>query len=415
MSLLDYLNANAGAGSVNPPAPSQGSAAPSQGSALLANLIQQTNASDASKADAYQGQPVATGGGPQQTTPDSGTDVQGITIQAPPKPMNYGNSQQQAALDSSLNQEASAQTQEDQQPGERQGTTSYGILPQSMQHGTLSKVLGLLGDAYLVHHGRAPAYLQAQQQQTEANAMAGYDQNPQAAIQRLTATAEPGSLDTADKLRQTLASQQLQKQIQEQNFQYKAAQIADQKNRIAQSMAGTWGAAASAAKTPNDYNNIYQQATARAQSLDPSFDASIFGLPHPEDWKPGQQYGATEGQSLRNQATTRGQDMTQQNAQTAAGARLGSARIMAGSHTPPAQNLSQSDAIVMGKAERGEALTPGEQQRVQVLNTKTGRRPVPTGGASKFTPNQLYTDRNGHRATYTPGRGPGGTDWTPHQ
>lgn len=64
--------------------------------------------------------------------------------------------------------------------------------------GTLRDVLGLIGDTYLTTNGRNPIYRPVQQQEREADAMAGFSENPQAAMERLAAL--PGGQEMAQKL-----------------------------------------------------------------------------------------------------------------------------------------------------------------------------------------------------------------------
>lgn len=53
--------------------------------------------------------------------------------------------------------------------------------------GTLRDVLGLLGDTYLTTNGRQAVYNPRRQQEREADAMAGFSDNPMAAVERLAA------------------------------------------------------------------------------------------------------------------------------------------------------------------------------------------------------------------------------------
>src|ERR1700761_322281 len=112
-----------------------------------------------------------------------------------PVAMNYDNSAQVAALRQAVQNDYAP-------PGGYNSKDSglYGLLPQGLQHGTLRSILGHLGDAFLVGTGHQAIYQPRADRLAEGNAMAGYDQNPEAAIQRLAATGAPDAMKDADQL-----------------------------------------------------------------------------------------------------------------------------------------------------------------------------------------------------------------------
>lgn len=367
-SLLDYLNANAGANSVPAPAASPG-AAPSPLQALIAQVNAPANNASPAQAAQYAGSSDDTTPVPLAADPNAApTAVDGIDVTAAKPQMNYDNTKAQAGVNTALNKEAAAQTQEDQQPDARNGPTSYGILPQSMQHGTLSKVLGLLGDAYLVHHGRAPAYLQGQQAVQESNALAGYDpNNAEPAIQRLTATGIPGAIGESSTLRQAAATQALAKQAQINTQLYHQSTIDAKNENTIRGFIPQMTGLANIAPDLATYTQRYNQAENLAQKIDPKYHATDLGLVPPEQWSPGMHLGLTGNQQQQSTDRAAGRAQTETNTRINAGARVQAAGLSA-ARPLPAQNLSQSDANLINRYEQGAPLNQSEQNRVAHLN-----------------------------------------------
>ena len=223
------------------------------------------------------------------------TDEVQVTARKPnPPPIQYNNSSDVRAL----------QTAEDRAPPVQGGGDNpglWGLLPQNVQHGTLRNVLGALGDAFLIHAGHAPMYEQRMQNKEIGQAMAGYANNPQAAIERVAGTGAPGSIEMADKMEQNLQSLQIRKEIAEQNNQYRQSMIDSRNQAIIERMApyvAGWG---QSARTPQDYAAAYARADAAAKRVGPDFSAQDFGYIDPSQWTPGAMsgVGATTGQQMR--------------------------------------------------------------------------------------------------------------------
>lgn len=342
----------------------------------------------------------------QAATKAAPTDVDAVTVQAKKPPLDYDNTQTLSSVDNSLNQEAAYR-----QANPRQGATSYGILPPDMQHGTLSKVLGLLGDAYLVHHGRAPAYLQAQQAQQEGDAMAGMTQNPGAAAERVAATGVPGATDLADKIYQQSNQANIAKgQLQLNNF-YRENQVRNQQDNQLRQMTPQIGGMAAQARTAADYAKAHATAEAVAQRIGPNYHASDFGLVDPDEWTPGASPGLGMSANNVQQSSDRAAQRAQSgaNAQTAAGARMGAARIMAGSHQP---SMAGMDQQILAKVANGTA-TPAEAAYASGHLTNQPRagaaRAIPGaaqqgGGHQQFIEGRQYRDAHGNVATFRNGK-----------
>lgn len=416
-SLLDYLNANAGANSVPAPAASPG-AAPSPLQALIAQVNAPANNVSPAQAAQYAGPSDDTTPVPTVDPNAAPTTVGGIDVQAAKPAMNYDNTQAQASSNNALNKEAAAQTQEDQQPGARNGPTSYGILPQSMQHGTLSKVLGLLGDAYLVHHGRAPAYLQGQQAVAEGNAMAGMTTNPGAAAERVAGlgipatVGMPGSADLADKIyQQSNQAKIAQGQLELNNF-YRENQVTNQREgrfqqavpQVAGLMQGV-APANWAGKVATIDKMLASRYGVDKQGI-PYKTHSDVGIPDTYDANYAAHAGETGGQIARDanaagsQATTRrGQDLGLQGREVIAGA-------MGNRPGPNPNSTTMLQGLIAAK-KAGQPLTQDENNFITRMttppkNASTGHLAI-TGGAQaqqQFSVGKQYHDKNGNVATY---------------
>jgi hypothetical protein len=243
---------------------------------------------------------------------------------------------------------------------------NYGGIPGALGvTGTLGKLLGTLGDAFLVGSGRQPVHREMAQQQQVGNALAGFENNPGAAASRVAATGAPGSAQQAIQL------QEQQQRLDQENWYRKEltenraaqtqSQIQARADQATQRMLPYVGTLAQSAKTPQDYARVYQQADSIAKRLDPNSDPGVaFGLVPPEQWQPGmnQGVGTTAGQQLRAQTAANGQQITRQDTLTNAGSRIKSAQIIAGSRTPSQTQYLES---LVAKQNAGQSLTPAEQ------------------------------------------------------
>lgn len=260
----------------------------------------------------------------------------------------------------------------------------YGLLPQNLQHGTLRNVLGALGDSFLVASGHPATYEPRMQRQEVGDAMAGYDQNPQAAIQRIAATGAPGAAEMASKLEE-------QRQMMEYNQQYRQQMMASRNEGIYQRGQPVAMGIASQATSPQDYAAKYSMLDARAKAIDPSMTASqAFGIPEPEAWQPGmfKGYGMTSNQQqvASDKGAERGVQVSNNSANNVS--RVQAARIAAGGHVQAAgisaDRPSEAGTLddLQTKQDSGQALTPAEQQRwdrgTHISNGRTGRS-LPAG------------------------------------
>lgn len=233
--------------------------------------------------------------------PNATTEVAPIEVTAPAKPppaappIQYDNSKDAAAVQQSLANAPPLQ-------GGSANPGLWGLLPQNVQHGTLRNVLGALGDGFLMHEGQRPAYSDRMNNQEIGRAMAGYANNPQAAIERVATTGANGSVEMADKMENNLQNLQIRQQVAQQNNSYRQAMMASRNDSIIQRMAPMVAGWAQNAKTPADYAAAYARADAAAKKISPDAGAEDFGYVDPADWKPGAMtgVGATTGQIQRN-------------------------------------------------------------------------------------------------------------------
>lgn len=340
-----------------------------------------------------------------QTPPPASADLQSMpgpvsqgapqTAQSPD--LNYNNSQAAGAVNSALTGE----------PPTRGGMANpgiYGVLPQSLQHGTLRNMLGALGDAFLVGSGRQAQYEPRMQRQEIGKAMAGYNPDDpasaQAAIQRIAATGAAGSPEIADQLQKNYNDVQLRKQLMQQNSMYKQQTIQARNDSLYNRMNPVAQADLAQAKDADDYKARLARWNTRIKAIDPSQDAvTAFGVP--EEFAPGG-VGATAG--MTNQQITQSADRAAQRAQAGrdtdvnARSRIQAAGIGAGSRNyntdetdarPTSANMLQD---IRAKVNAGETLQPGDQaiwnHATQLakkgralppgLTTPGGGKPVPT-------------------------------------
>lgn len=265
----------------------------------------------------------AFGGGTDPTATQQPTEVAPVDVVAK-RPDPVAQTDKGPGLDYNNSSSVSAVQQALSGAPPQGGSTNpgvYGLLPANLQHGTLRNVLGALGDAFLVGSGGKATYGPRMDRQAIGNAMAGYDQNPQAAIERIAGTGAEGAPEMADKLEQNYQTAQNRKVQMEYTQTYR-----DQLNSIKQSDAirkvtPIIGGLVRGAKDAPGYTRAFQQANALLSRFGTS--AAEQGLPDPQDWTPGMTdtYGMTsnneqvsDDRGSERGVQMRGQDMGQDNA-----------------------------------------------------------------------------------------------------
>lgn len=289
--------------------------------------------------------------------------------------------------------------------------------------GTLRNVLGLLGDAMLVQHGNQPVYKPRLQQEQIADAMTGFQSNPNAAAGRLAAV--PGGAQDAENMYNSSQQQQLRLAQQESNNQYRQSREETmQDTRDARLRQGI-GGILSAAATPDPKTgqvNPQQWNQARAQAL--RMGAKVSDFDESEVPETADQYNAGYGQTARqyqqgqtsqqsideraaaaaarNQTTIRGQNMRPQPKSTDASmaAPILQKMVSNPSYQPTPQELDvlnrTGHSATRGQPHQGNAVLPPG------LRVGGGGNTAPTN--NQFKNGVTYTDAHGNRATYNNGQ-----------
>ncbi len=294
----------------------------------------------------------------------------------------------------------------------------WSLLPEKVQHGTLRNILGAIGDAFLVQSGHDPTYGPRMQRQKESNAMAGYTNNPRAAIENLFGTATPNSMEGGlNLLKEYQGDLRAREANQASADQHADAQASLNQNRQAladdrksAALARTYplvhGMLTAAAQSGNQ--TVYAQAVQRAKQFaeQQGLDFEGYGVPDSIG-----DYVTGTGMTANNIATTgntvRGQDLTAQ------------ARAATNSTTQRGQDLAaQGRAVNAGIAQQNAntAVTRAAQTATRpqlvipglTVRPAGGASPAPTKAAtaptSQFKDGVVYTDAKGNKARYDKGK-----------
>lgn len=350
---------------------------------------------------------TAQGSDEQQVAADQpATTVSGVDVVAPnphPKssaPINYDNSAAVSGAQSAIG--AANAAARGAPAGPAQGGSDnpgvFGMLPPSMQHGTLRNVIGAIGDAFLVAGNKQPEYEQRMQRQEIGNAMAGVDPTDPAsmtaAATRIAGTGAPGADQMAAQLVEKAQQARLATLLQQQNFQYKQgmlqdkdAQVKYQQQAVADRYAPQIGGMLTTVKTAADYAAVHDRLVPMAQQIGgPSATPeSLWGLPSKDSWTPGitSGYGMTSNNQQVSSDKSAQRQVSMRDTDVNAGARVQAAGISAarpGPQPSPTGLLEQIMSIPAGQRTQEQqayvtkALTPSRG---------AGRRAIPpaAGGA----------------------------------
>ncbi len=300
-----------------------------------------------------------------QTMPALLASMGGVPQSKDGASMNYDNSGDVSAIHSALDSNTTR--------GGSANPGIYGLLPSSLQHGTMRNVLGAIGDAFLTGSGHDPRYGPNMQRQQLGDAMAGYDPNDpakaQAAIARVAATGVPGAAEMADKMQQQFEQARLRQQYMEYNQSNREQMMDYRDNGRLQQMTPYVGGMISSAKDPASYATAYNRVDQMVKRINPKYSPSDLGLPDPGDWQPGMTdgWGATAnnlivsgdkrtGQQISTDNNIRNNKSRENAARIGAGGHVEAAGVSAGRPTPTTQLQTIQD-----KVNRGEQLSPGDQ------------------------------------------------------
>lgn len=222
--------------------------------------------------------------------------------------------------------------------------------------GTLRNVLGTLGDAFLIQAGHQPIHGPQADREREGQAMAGFQDDPAAAANRMALTGSPGAVDDAQKMYTTYQQEQLKnaqlaansdyrKSVIEDRASVHESQAADRQAKAddrTRALAGGILKAAAMSGDPKKYASARAAVLGRIQS-NSTIDPSEFPE-DPKDFING--YGMNSAQVSRN---AQGEERIQQQGE------LGRARIGA---TIRGQNVSAGNvrASIAGQNARSQEL-----------------------------------------------------------
>lgn len=323
--------------------------------------------------------------------PSAVTTVAPVTVTAPPmKPINYDNSADATAVQQSLQN-----LPKPQGGGVNPGV--WGLLPPNIQHGSLRNILGALGDAFLVSSGKQAQYEPRMERQQEGQAMAGYANRPEAAIERMAATGTPDAMKNSVAMQDNLNNLNLhQDQLTAQN-QYRQDSLDQRKqaqtdsaqardDNVIARMTPYVGGQLSSATTPAQYAAAYQNAERMAQRVNPRYHAEDFGAVDPQDWKPGQTIGTTANQDVvsADKAAQRGVS-TANNVRTTNQSNVNNQRSTGASVGNNQRTVNQSN--VNNQRTTGTS-TANNERTTGAAGTAGGLHPSTTASSQKLTPAQ---------------------------
>lgn len=178
----------------------------------------------------------------------------------------------------------------------------WGLLPDNVRNSSLRDVLGAIGDGLLIRDHADPIYRPRREAAQVGQAMIGYGQDPQAAIERVASSGVPGAIEIAKDLQTNLQTSETRQALQEANTDYRKSLTQNRNDSLIARMEPYATTIMRNVKTPEQYNNAYLRLKQRLQKIDPESDpTSAYGLPEPDEWQPGQtdQAGMTGGQMER--------------------------------------------------------------------------------------------------------------------
>lgn len=323
-------------------------------------------------------------GDPQQDT-DNGyrdpTTVEGVDVVAPRRqaaapdvstpPQSTSNRYDNRADVDALHQ----WVQNNQPQGGSTNPGIFGLLPQGAQHGTLRNVLGALGDAFLTQAGDKPRYRNHMENQQLGDAMAGYDHDPQAAIQRVAATGVDGAPDMADKMQTNFNNLQLHRDQLAALQANRDAQNQARQQAIYTRLTPMAQGMVSGAKGSDDYAQRYANLDRRVKMMDPNASAAdAFGIPEPQDWEQTPGYGMTSNQ--QQQASDRAANRDQSNTNNV---RTNQTRVQVGAANNATSRANNQNTVsgANGRAAAGRSLGTGGRIPIQNYGANN---PVANGG-----------------------------------
>lgn len=315
--------------------------------------------------------------------PDANTEVEGIDVVArrrppppPPEPIRDPMTPEyiQAV-------EAANGAKLPRPPGSSAGI--WGLLPDKVRNSSLRDVLGAIGDGLLIREGADPIYRPRQEAQRIGQAMLGYGQDPQAAIERIAQTGAPDSIKTAADLQANLQTVEARKAYNEANSDYRKEMIRQRNDSSLQRMTPYISGVIGRAKTPEEYKNAYLRLETIAKRIDPEADpTTAWGLPTPDEWTPEmtESSGMTGGQMSRADISREAIAQRREAAQAASRDRRAS---IAARNKPQVTSASMVDGV-RRRIEAGTASETDKQIWKRYMEGTSGKKG--SGGSGGLHP-----------------------------
>jgi len=287
----------------------------------------------------------------------------------------------------------------------------YGLLPPKVRNGRLRDILGAVGDGLLMRVGKDPLYQPRVDQRREGQALIGYDQDPNAAIERMAQTGAPGSVDDAVKLLTANQTSQDRAAQRDLTKAYHDAQIGNRNAVVLQKAAQFIPGMLRNVHDAADYNEVYGRLTNLARRFDPeATPTTAWGLPDPADWDPSmtELFGTTGGQLLNADV---GRERIQQsdvnNRRSTSTSSANNQRTVAQSNTNNMRSTGQSNTnSVRASTDRQAALAArkGSGGGSGLHAKTTGATAAPKQAAGRLTPTQAMKLPKGTVFVGTDGR-----------
>lgn len=256
--------------------------------------------------------------------------------------------------------------------------------------GTLRDVLGTLGDAFLTQSGNQQIYAPQRERERRSDAMAGFTDDPRAAVERLAAGGFSQDAQAINK--QRLATQgsiqqaESDQRMAQQEAEVKAAQQAyDNRNESAELLYTAMGGA----KSEEEYQRIRpileviksQGGLGEEYYIPETFDEGMAAAYTRMGMNPSQQMSAERGD--------RQLGVSQQNADTNR-IRANKAPSGRAPQRPSNPTRASEEARVVDKINRGEELGAGDQvvlDRMNRTGSSSNRRGAPGAAISGLVVN----------------------------
>lgn len=287
----------------------------------------------------------------------------------------------------------------------------WGLLPENIQHGTFRNILGAIGDAMLVGAGRDAEYGPRMERQQVGDAMAGYQNDPDAAANRIAATGAPGAIVAA----KDVASWGLQRDLKNQQQQSLNDERASrQQDRITDTITARSASMQNylyGAKDADDYASRLARVNSGLKRLGGASAEVDLYAPSADEWEASDfnpknrqgsgDYGATAAQSAKIDSTNRSLDQKAAATETAHEDRVRGqdltykARTKVGNGSSKLPTTASETARLIAKSDSGQTLSPYEQK---FLDKQTASKGSSASGGRQLLSTGKDNSRSGSKS-----------------